>query len=202
MSKAIDLSGEKFGRLTVLKRIGSTDNKKSLFLCKCECGNEVKVIGGNLTSGTTTSCGCYKIELRHKSANPQRRRLKRIYRLMKLRCFDETNKSFKDYGGRGITVCKEWMESFDNFYSWSISNGYNDKLTIDRINNDCNYEPSNCRWATYEEQANNTRKNRLVEYKGEKMSVSMFARSIGQKPRNVNYLIHRGYSTEQICERK
>lgn len=195
-----DLSGKKFGKLLVLKRIGSTKNGKSLFLCKCDCGNEVEVIGGNLVSGTTKSCGCYKIEKCHKRANPQRRRLKRIHRLMIMRCNDKNSKSYSLYGKRGITVCEEWND-FENFYNWSICNGYQNELTIDRIDNNKGYEPSNCRWTTYEEQANNTRRNHNVVYKGKTMSVSRFSREIGADTRRVNYLINRGYSTQQVVER-
>ena len=196
-----DFSGMRFGRLTVIERIGSTKNQKSLFLCKCDCGNMVKVVGGNLTSGTSKSCGCYKKDMQHNRANPQRIRLKRIHRLMIIRCNDKESKSYTRYGGRGIKVCKEWQESFEKFYEWAISNGYSDNLTLDRKNNDLGYCPENCRWATYEQQANNTSRVHIVDYNNEKMSISMFARKIGADVRRVNYLINRGYSTEQVKEK-
>ena len=195
-----DLIGNKYGRLTVIKRLGSTKNKKSLFLCKCDCGKHVEIIGGNLVSGTTKSCGCYKLQLRHESANPDRRRLKRIHRMMLQRCEDKNNKSYKRYGGRGIKVCSEWHE-FEPFYEWALNNGYSKELTIERKNNNGNYEPSNCCWATFEEQANNTSKNHNIEYNNEIMSISRFSKKINANVRKVNYLINRGYTPEQVIER-
>ena len=201
MSQAVDLSGEKFGRLTVIERIGSTNNQKSLFLCKCECGNEVNVVGGNLKSGTSKSCGCLKMEKKKKPNSEIRRKIKTVYYGMVSRCTNERNKQYKDYGGRGIKVCEEWILSSDAFVEWAIENGYNIGLSIDRIDNNEDYCPHNCRWVDYYAQANNTRKNHYVEYDNKKMTVSQFARTINANIRKVNYLVNKGYSTEQIYER-
>ena len=131
---------------------------------KCSCGNNFKAICTDVNNGHTKSCGCVKYK--HGIGS---HRLYNIWRHMILRCTNEKSSSYYKYGGRGITVCMEWRNDVKAFYSWSIENGYGENLTIDRINNDGNYEPSNCRWTTKEVQARNTRvlsKNNTSGYRG------------------------------------
>lgn len=106
-------------------------------------------------------------------------RLYRIWCSMKVRCYSKTNPRYKEWGGRGITMCAEWKDSFLAFYKWSVENGYNDELTIDRIDNNGNYEPSNCRWATLKEQANNTRRNHFITFNGETHTISEWSERLG-----------------------
>lgn len=181
MSKLIDLTNKKFGRLTVISRYGSTNNKMATWLCKCDCGNEKVVSTCHLNSGATTSCGCYQKErasLANKTHNNSKTRLYNEWQHMKKRCYWENYKYYHLYGGRGISVCNEWKDSFENFKKWALNNGYSDDLTLDRINNDKNYEPSNCRWATKYTQSNNRKFNHIVSYHGETSSYEVMCRKL------------------------
>lgn len=170
---------KKFGRLTVLDRANEyTKYGYAIWNCKCDCGNIVKVSSKNLREGHTKSCGCLKRETvirTHTKHNLSRNRINKIYLAMKNRCYCKTSDRYSYYGGRGIKICDEWLSDFMSFYNWAMANGYNDKLTIDRINVNGNYEPSNCRWITKGEQTRNTRRNRI--YKGK--CFSEWAREIG-----------------------
>lgn len=158
-NKLIDLHGKKYGRLQVLE-IAGKKGCETTWLCKCDCGNSVIATGGNLRAGRTQSCGCYNSEqsrkrrLKHGLTG---KRLNRIWKNMKTRCYNPNSNNYKYWGARGITICDEWRDSFEKFMKWALANGYQDNLTIDRINVNGNYEPQNCRWVTMTVQNNNRR---------------------------------------------
>jgi len=169
MAELIDLNGKRFGRLTVIARDGS-HRGKALWLCKCDCGNEKIAESCHLRTGATTSCGCYQKERASESNvthGDSRSRLYYEWQHLKRRCYNPSSPNYKYYGGRGIKVCDEWRESFEAFKTWALENGYREDLTLDKIDNDKDYTPDNCRWATKEMQSCNRSINRIVTYHGE-----------------------------------
>ena len=163
----VDLSGRRYGHLTVVERVEDRElkcgRKKVQYLCVCDCGNTTFVIGECLKSGKTKSCGCHRGDQLIRYSTKHGKRYERIYGIycdMKKRCYNNKCAGYKYYGGKGVTICKEWLDDFNSFYNWSAENGYKDNLTIDRIDSSGNYEPKNCRWITRSE--NITRRN--IEY--------------------------------------
>lgn len=184
MGKFIDLTGQKFGRLTVIERAESK-NKHTMWKCKCTCGNVAIVDSGNLRSKHSTSCGCFNVETVKEKNTKHGKHGERIYRIwknMKTRCSCKSVTEYSHYGGKGITVCEEWKNSFEAFYNWSIANGYAENLSIDRIDNEKAYSPDNCRWADIATQANNKSNNRLITYKGKTQTLAQWSKEL-----NINY---------------
>lgn len=163
MSKLIDLTGIKFGRLTVIKR--DLTSKRTKWICKCECGNIKSIMACHLKSGASTSCGCYQKEtvreanLKHDKTHTS---LHNRWKAIKQRCLNPNNSRYIDYGERGIIICDEWLE-FENFYNWSINNGYAENLSLDRKDNNKGYTPDNCRWITVLQNNENRRDTVRVE---------------------------------------
>ena len=278
MSKINDLTGQKFGRLTVIKLHGLDKRHKTLWECKCDCGSEKIVIVSNsnlrhwklpscgcwakeieienkkkerigktyneltiidyaytkddgtywkcrcscgkeiitqysrLPSGQIKSCGCssYKERsqkirngeikppnLKHGDSNS---RLYRIYQGMKERCYNKNVKDYKHYGARGIKICEEWLDSYASFKEWSLSNGYQDNLTIDRADVNADYCPENCRWANIIQQNNNKRTNVFVEYEGQKLSLKQLSRLVGVNYRTLYDRYKKGWPLERMIQ--
>lgn len=180
----IDLSGQKFGRLSVIKFHGNIGNKR-WFDCICDCGNEKAVPAQNLTGGITKSCGCLvadKARMRHlthgESYHSGKTKEYRTWTSMKDRCSNPKSNMYYAYGGRGIKVCDRWANSYDNFLQ-DMGRAPSQKHSIERIDVNGNYEPTNCRWATRLEQMNNTRRSTLATFNGRTQSLSSWCRELG-----------------------
>lgn len=201
----LDLVGKRFGRLTVIEDDGRrTPKGQVIWHCVCDCGNHTYVQTSYLTTGDTRSCGCLFKEtcrlpntIRHGDASPsgEHTRIYESWHQMKKRCNNPKDHNYKNYGGRGISVCEGW-DRYENFRDWALGNGYNDELTLDRIDVDDNYEPSNCRWADAITQGNNRRTNRYVEYQGETHTISEWSRLIGISHDVIAGRLNRGWSIE------
>ena len=196
-----DHTNEVYGRLTVIKFIERKDCK-SYWKCKCNCGNEIVVPITYLTSGDTRSCGCLKKEIvRNRSKNNSFIKNHRLYTIwidMRRRCSNRKIDSYIYYGEKGISVCDEWENDFKKFQEWAFKNGYNDNLTIDRIDVNGNYEPSNCRWTTKFEQNNNMSTNHKIIYKNKEYnSMSSFCREFKLDYNTFREKIRRGCSVEE-----
>lgn len=176
MKKLNDKIGQVFGRLTV---IDALENYR--VLVKCECGAIKDVYYYDLAYGKTVSCGCLSRENTIKRSTTHNQSNNRIYMTwqdMRKRCYNPKNVGYHNYGGRGIKVCQEWQE-FLPFYNWSMNNGYKDNLTIDRIDVNGNYEPSNCRWITRKEQGFNRRNNHLLTFNGKTQTMKEWSIETG-----------------------
>lgn len=178
--------GQKFGNLTVVgfenKQVGETT--AWYWIMECDCGNRKVVSPYKAIHGSTTSCGCMKKEHCHMMTEKYRikhgergTRLYTIWRGMKIRCFNKNSKDYERYGGRGISICEEWVDDFAAFSKWAIENGYSDDLSIDRIDVDGNYEPRNCRWVDAHAQNTNQRISHNFCYQGKTMNLSDIAKA-------------------------
>lgn len=200
--KLIDLTGKKFGRLTVIERTDSP-NKNAKWLCLCDCGKYVSVFGTDLKNGKTQSCGCIHSEqlaernYKHGLSNTK---LMNIWRSMKDRCYNPNNKAYRIYGAEGKTVCEEWEDNFRAFYDWAMVSGYKEGLTIERIDGTKGYSPDNCKWATRTEQANNIRNNHLITYNGVTHTIAEWARIKNISCSTLRQRLHRGWTIERTLE--
>ena len=191
MRTAKDISGHVFGRLTVISK-AENSGRKVRWICKCVCGNETLVAGNHLRSGSTISCGCFAAESTKTRSFVHGKTKSTEYRSwigMKQRCTNSRNAEFHRYGGRGISVCDRWLNSFENFIK-DMGNKP-EGMSLDRIDTNGNYCPENCRWATDVQQNNNTRKNRFITHEGQTLSYTQWSKQLGGNP-NLVYLRIRG----------
>lgn len=204
MAKRSNLkAGDKIGMLTIVSEVepnitpGGTRQRR--FLCKCECGNTVVRYLCALNRKQDSSCGCSYADLTEytrKYTDEQRNSfLYSTWSGMKQRCYDPNSSSYRNYGGRGIRICDEWRTDYISFYEWAIAHGAAKHLTIDRIDNKGNYEPSNCRWVDNATQAVNKRNNRYIEYNGQRKTVMEWSRELGIEESTIRFRIDRyGFS--------
>lgn len=196
MSKLKDITGHKFNRLTVVSRAENSKNGKAMWLCKCDCGNTLIVWGSNLRNGHTKSCGCLQKEkttnrnLVHGKACTN---IHSTWKSMTQRCCNPNATSFKYYGARGISVCEEWKRDFQAFYDYvsQLPHFGEEGYSIDRINNNGNYEPGNVKWSTRKEQSSNRRSCKYVYYEGEILTVAELSEKIGVSAKTLYSKIHR-----------
>lgn len=191
---AKDMTGQKIGRLLVLSYSGTIGNRRS-WLCRCDCGNEVVRMGSDLRVGDTRSCGCLKRDTQTRHGMYATKEY-RTWVGMRQRCSNPKSNFFHRYGGRGISVCEEWASSFECFYR-DMGPCPSLRHSIERIDLDGNYEPSNCRWATNEEQANNTSRSRLLTLNGETRTMRRWADHLGMSDVTLNTRLARGWSPER-----
>lgn len=209
MRRIENLIGKKFGRLLVQK-FDCIKNNNYYWICKCDCGNEKSIASGHLKSGRTKSCGCYNREIVSAKCGTHhltKTRIYKIWRGMIDRCYYPSHKYYKDYGGRGIKICDEWKNDFYKFYVWANQNGYNPnakrgECTIDRINNDGNYEPNNCRWVNLKEQQNNTRIVKKFYFCGEFLTLYQISKITGIKKSIIYKRLYRGWDMERATKQK
>lgn len=206
----IDLVGKKYGRWTVIAAAEQYPcGQGTRYLCRCDCGTERIIAATSLVKGRSNSCGCLKIEkckqaARHGMARHATEtgavvdRLYNIWGRIKQRCTNPNVERYPNYGGRGIAMYEEWANDFQAFYDWALANGYQDDLQIDRIDNDGDYEPSNCRWVTLKENANNRRSSVFITYQGETKTASQWAEETGIKIGTLLKRYHAGWSVQDV----
>lgn len=192
-----DRTGIRYGNLTVLRYAGQTKNKKSKWLCRCDCGVNMIASGAHLHSESVASCGCFGNERQRNAISTHRDTSRPEYKSwasMKERCLNSKSKDYSDYGGRGIKVCERWMNSYESFLA-DMGRKPTPKHSIDRYpNNDGNYEPTNCRWATMKEQSNNRRSNHCLTHEGQTHSISTWAEIKGIGKTTIRERLRRGWA--------
>lgn len=198
-----DEIGKKYNKLTILY----PDYKKGKHIymrCKCDCGNEISARLDCIKSGNTQSCGCFGKEQRFKANFKHgmtfKHRLYNIWQNMKARCYNKNKYCYKNYGARGIFVCDEWKNSFENFYNWAMSNGYKKELELDRIDNDGIYSPNNCKWATHQENNNHTRRTVYIEHNGIKFTITDLCEIYNISRKKIEYRHSVGKSFEELIK--
>jgi len=195
--------GKKYNKLTTIKSLGiNPKNKNFYYLCVCDCGKEVSVKASRLANLSSKSCGCQKGGYSNTTHNMSNSRLYSIWTNMKRRCCDKKHKSYPRYGGRGISVCNEWLSSFDAFHKWAIGSGYEEWLSIDRVKVNGNYKPSNCKWSTNKEQSNNMTNNFMITYNGATKTLMQWSDELRIPYTTLYSRFVRGYSIKDVFTKK
>lgn len=195
----VNYINQRFGYLTPIERIKGTRYIKAKYKCICDCGNITYANTCDLTSGKVRSCGCRIYESHNKTHGMTHTEIYKRWLSMKQRCYDKNHKTYSRYGKNGITVCDEWM-TFIPFYEWSMSHGYKEGLSLDRIDNTKGYSPDNCRWVTIKEQANNRRNNIVIMRDGIRYTLTTYCEANNLKYSRVLNRMHRGLPFEEAIK--
>ena len=199
MSKTIDLTGKRFGRLVVMKRVKNSKSGRARWLCQCDCGNQKEIVGTNLTFCGTKSCGCILKEKKTEEKTIHGETGIRLYKIwlnMKNRCYNSKTQSFQYYGGKNIKVCKEWKNNYTEFRNWALQNGYNNDLSIDRVDVKGDYTPDNCRWVSMKAQQNNRSNNHIITCRGITKTLKQWCEVTGLNYSTVSMRLLKGWEVE------
>lgn len=191
-----DITGQRFGRYVAIGPVGRDVDRSIMWECRCDCGIIRNVNGSNLRSGKSQSCGC---GLNRETHGMHKSPEYKSWEAMKARCYNPSTNQYHDYGGRGITVCDRWINSFENYYA-DMGPRPSSGHSIDRKNNDLGYSPGNCRWADRSTQHNNTRSNINLTYNGKTQTMGQWAKDIGMNPETLRGRLKRGLSTREAIE--
>ena len=198
----IDFTNKRFGKIVCVKPLRVNNHKEVVWLCKCDCGNFCEKSSGAFKNiSKIASCGCMKGKKPH-ITNLELKNYKPIHECyvnMKTRCYNSNYELYSRYGGRGIKVCDEWKDNFKEFYNWAI-NGWKKELTLDRINNDDDYKPDNCRWVDRVEQANNRHTNYLIKYKGEIKTMAQWSKILKIDYSFIQSRMYKNKTMEEVVE--
>jgi hypothetical protein len=198
-----DVTGMRFGSLVCIEYVGRTANYDSLYSCRCDCGQMSKARRNDLVSNKTRSCGCGQGKFTHGLSRRKgiKRKLYSVWIAMRSRCNNNTDENYKNYGGRGISVCKEWSDYFA-FHEWATVNGYHEGLSLERKDNNSNYCPSNCTWIPRNQQPLNTRRLKYLTLNGETHSRREWSNITGIKKETIRGRIRKGWDVKDILTRE
>lgn len=189
---------KRFNMLTIVSYKKKGKYNVNYFVCKCDCGNTTEIRANHILNDNQISCGCIKRKYKDSKIGTV---IYDTWNRMMHRCYNINNQKYPRYGARGITICDEWKNSYDEFYKWSINNGFQLGLSIDRINNDGNYEPSNCRWTTRKQQMRNTSRNRLITYQNETHSLAEWCEILNINYSTANVRLFRGKPLDKVFKK-
>ncbi|PTE79287.1 hypothetical protein [Staphylococcus gallinarum] len=199
-----DMVGYRFNGCKVLKRNGVNKDNRAIWVCVCKCGNIFQATGKSIRNGHVKSCGCYRKKVtgkqgrKNKTHGDTNTRLYNIYRGMKQRCYYTNAQNYEKYGDKGIKICEEWLEDFSNFKRWSLKNGYGENLSIDRIDNNGNYEPDNCRWVDAKTQTRNRSITKRAIFQGELLTLGEISEITGMSFSKVHYMYKQGMNFDEV----
>lgn len=205
VSTLIDLTGQRFGRLTVVERspdyVQHNGRHRARWKCVCDCGSELITNGDALRAGRTTSCGCFRKELMSEIRSTHHETSTKLYGVwcaIKRRCYNKNAAHYEDYGGRGILMCDTWRDNYESFRDWAYSHWYHESLTIDRVDNSKGYSPENCRWVDCGVQASNRRSNVNLTFCGETHTLTEWADKVGVNRGTMFSRYYAGWSVERM----